>query len=143
MTGVLLLELGGSLLLQETIAIKQQRRITRPLCVLCGPLQFSALKSLSNAEIAEDRGGRRENILDLFVEITLDCGWFIWFLGERFAGDAILTFNPLAEIDKLTPLRTEGTKRIIFPLDWLTAGWAFHESLKPQRPADIKEMRVA
>jgi hypothetical protein len=51
-----------------------------------------------------------------------------FFLGERFAGDAILTFNPLAQIDKLTPLRTEGTKRIIFPLDWFTAGWAFHES---------------
>jgi hypothetical protein len=50
------------------------------------------------------------------------------FLRERFAGDTILTFNPLAQIDKLAPLRTEGTKRIIFPLDLLTAGWTFHES---------------
>src|ERR1051325_4450271 len=50
-----------------------------------------------------------------------------FFLGERLAGDAGPTFNPLAEIDKLTPLRTEGTKRIIFPLDWFTAGWAIHE----------------
>ena len=67
-----------------------------------------------------------------------------FFLGERFTGDAILTLNPLAEIDKLTPLSTEGTKRIIFPLDWLTAGWAFHESLKPRNgPQCIKEMRVA
>ena len=53
---------------------------------------------------------------------------FILFLGQRFTGDAILTFNPLAQVDKLAPLRTEGTKRIIFPLDWLTAGWTFHES---------------
>jgi hypothetical protein len=50
------------------------------------------------------------------------------FLRQRFTGDAILTFYPLAQIDKLAPLRTEGTKRIIFPLDWLTAGWTFHES---------------
>jgi hypothetical protein len=65
---------------------------------------------------------------ELFVEITLDCGRFILILGEWFTGDAILTFNPLAQIDKLTPLRTEGTKRIIFPLDRFTAGWAVHES---------------
>jgi len=51
-----------------------------------------------------------------------------FFLGERFAGHTILTFNPLAEIDKLTPLGTEGTKGIIFPFDWFTAGWAIHES---------------
>ena len=51
-----------------------------------------------------------------------------FFLWELFTGDAIFTFYPLAEIDKLAPLRTEGTKRIIFPLDWLTAGWTFHES---------------
>jgi hypothetical protein len=50
------------------------------------------------------------------------------FLGERFTGDSIFTFNPTAEINKLTPLRTEGTKRIVFPLDRLTAGWAIHES---------------
>ena len=61
---------------------------------------------------------------DLFV----DFGVFTLFLGERFTGDSILTFNPPAEINKLTPLRTEGTKRIVFPLDQLTAGWAFHES---------------
>ena len=65
---------------------------------------------------------------DLFVEVILCCGTFVLFLGERFAGDAILTLNPLAQIDKLTPLGTEGTKRIIFPLDWLTAGWTLHES---------------
>ena len=63
---------------------------------------------------------------DLFVEVILYCGSFSLFLGERFTGDSILTFNPPAEIKKLAPLRTEGTKRIVFPVDWLTAGWAFH-----------------
>jgi hypothetical protein len=36
---------------------------------------------------------------------------------DWFARNAILAFNPFAEIDELTPLGTEGTKRIIFPLD--------------------------
>ena len=75
----------------------------------------------------------------LVIVIMLD-----FFPGERFTGDTILTFNPLAEIDKLTALSTEGTKGVIFPLDWLTAGWAFHESLKPRNgPQRIKETRVA
>jgi hypothetical protein len=51
-----------------------------------------------------------------------------FFLGQPFTGYAVLTLNPLAQIDKLAPLRTEGTKGIIFPLDLLTAGWTFHES---------------
>ena len=68
---------------------------------------------------------------DLFFEVILYCGGFSLFLGERFTGDSIFTFNPPAEIDKLTPLRTEGTKRIVFPFDRLTAGWAFHE-LEPR-----------
>jgi hypothetical protein len=45
-----------------------------------------------------------------------------------FTGDAILAFDPLAQVDELAPFRTEGTKRILFPLDWFTAGWAVHES---------------
>jgi hypothetical protein len=57
----------------------------------------------------------------------LGCGSFILFLRERLTGHAILAFNPPAEIDQLAPLRTEGTDRIVFPLDRLTAGWAFHE----------------
>jgi hypothetical protein len=63
----------------------------------------------------------------LFV-VIFGCGTFIWFLRERLTGHTILTLNPPAEIDKLAPLRTEGTNRIIFPLYRLTAGWAFHES---------------
>ena len=74
--------------------------------------------------------------------VILDRGSLILFLGERFAGDAILTLNPPAEIDELAPLRTEGTKRIIFPLGRLTAGWAFHV-LQPRRPSLIEEKRVA
>jgi hypothetical protein len=65
---------------------------------------------------------------DLFVMVTLDRGTFISFFGKLFTGDAILAFDPLAQIDELAPFRTEGTKRILFPLDWFTAGWAVHES---------------
>lgn len=65
---------------------------------------------------------RKRRGSDLFI------GSFTLFLGERFTGDSIFTFNPPAKVKKLTPLRTEGTKRIVFPLYRLTAGWAFHES---------------
>jgi hypothetical protein len=60
--------------------------------------------------------------------VILDRGTFMWFLGQRFARDAIFAFNPPAQIQELAAFRTEGTKRIVFPLDWLTAGWTFHES---------------
>jgi len=49
--------------------------------------------------------------------VILGCGTFVWFLGKRFAGDTIFAFDPLTEVDELAPLGTEGTKRIIFPLD--------------------------
>ena len=61
----------------------------------------------------------------LFISL-IDYSTFVVFAGERFTGDSIFTFNPPAEIDELAALRTEGTKRIVFPLDWLTAFWAFH-----------------
>lgn len=74
----------------------------------------------------------------------LGCGWFILFLGKRLTGDAIFALDPAAQIDKLAPFGTEGTKGVVFPLDWLTAGWAFHEILKPlSGPHRIKEMLVA
>ena len=105
MTGVLLLEVGGSLLLHPAKKQHNASTINRELFVFVIMLSF--------------------------------------FLGQPFTGYAILTLNPLAQVDKLAPLRTEGTKRIIFPLDWLTAGWTFHE-LKPRhRPQRIKGMRVA
>jgi hypothetical protein len=49
--------------------------------------------------------------------VIMDCGTFVWILWERFARHTIFTFDPLAEVDELAPLRTEGTKGIIFPLD--------------------------
>ena len=61
----------------------------------------------------------------LFVRL-IDYSTFVMFAGERFTGDSIFTFNPPAEIDELAALRTEGTKRIVFPLDRPTAGWAIH-----------------
>jgi hypothetical protein len=64
----------------------------------------------------------------LFVEIVLKSGPLILFLWQWVTRDTILTFDPATEIDKLATLRTEGTKRVVFPLDWLTAGWTFHES---------------
>ena len=68
-------------------------------------------------------GNRKSDILFLrFIYYST----FVLSLGERFTGDAIFTFNPPAEVDELAALRTEGTKRIVFPLDRLTAGWAFH-----------------
>jgi len=66
-------------------------------------------------------------ILAVFVELILSRSRIL-FLGDWFAGDTIFTFNPPAKIDKLASFRTEGTERIVFPLDWLTAGWALHES---------------
>jgi hypothetical protein len=60
--------------------------------------------------------------------IIVDCRTFVWFLGQRFAGHTIFAFDPFAQVDELAPLRTEGTKRIIFPFDWPRAGWTFHES---------------
>jgi len=50
------------------------------------------------------------------------------FLRHWLAGHTILTLNPTAKVQKLTAFRTEGTDRIVFPLDWLTAGWTLHES---------------
>jgi hypothetical protein len=50
------------------------------------------------------------------------------FLRHCLAGHTILTLNPTAKVQKLTAFRTEGTDRIVFPLDWLTAGWTLHES---------------
>ena len=71
---------------------------------------------------------RRENISILPLEIILDRRNFTLFLGKWFTGDSIIAFNPATEVDKLTPLRTEGTKGIFFPLDRRATGWTFHES---------------
>ena len=113
MTGVLLLAPGGSLLLHEANVTKQQRRITTLLCV---PLRSSTLTSFFNAEIAKDHRERRGRISEIFISIALNPGRFVTLFGKLFAGDAILAFDPLAQVDELAPFRTEGTKRIVFPL---------------------------
>ena len=127
MTGVLVLTLGGSLLLHPLNNNRLQKRIFTqgrkdpnksrkeslpPLCDFASSPLRLCVKTVS----------------DLFVMLTLDRGAFIWFLGKRFTGDAILAFDPLAQVDELAPFRTEGTNRIVFPIDWFTAGWAFNES---------------
>jgi hypothetical protein len=78
----------------------------------------------------------------LFISL-IDYSTFVMFAGERFTGDSIFTFNPPAEIDELAALRTEGTKRIVFPVDRPTAGWAFHD-LEATKTAQTstKEMPV-
>src|SRR6185295_6619291 len=101
MTGVLRLELDGSWLLHPA-SIRLQRRILTQrrkgakifLCSSFAPLRLCAKTAL-------------------YLSFILDCGSFILFLGQPFTGYAILTLNPLAQVDKLAPLRTEGTKRII------------------------------
>jgi hypothetical protein len=117
MTGVL--EFVVSLLLHPDIKIRLQRRILTQRRKGAKKFFWSSFASLRLCV---------RTSLDFFSLIILDRGSFTLFRGEPFTGDAILTFNPLAQIDKLAPLRTEGTKRIIFPLDLLTAGWTFHES---------------
>lgn len=71
----------------------------------------------------------------LFLALILDRCTFILFLRHRFTGHTILTLNPTAKINKLTAFRTEGTDRIVFPLDWLTAGWTLHEFPRHERRA--------
>ena len=59
------------------------------------------LQATSESKVAATS---RRKSSDLFVEVILYCGGLVLFLGERFTGDSILTFNPPAEIDELAPL---------------------------------------
>ena len=52
----------------------------------------------------------------------------ILFLWHGLTGHTIFALDPFAEIYKLAAFRTEGTDRIVFPIDWLTPGWTLHES---------------
>ena len=118
MTGVLF-EFGVSPE-QEASVNKQQRR-NRNFQLPIADCRFNARFTGFNRHLAISNR-------QLLLKLILDCTGFILLLGEWFTGDAILAFNPPAEVDKLAPLRTEGTKRIIFPLDRPTAGWAFHKA---------------
>ena len=66
--------------------------------------------------------------VDLSSILRFIAGGFGLFAGERFARDAVLTLHPASEIDELAPLGTEGTKLVVFPVDWFTAGWTLHRS---------------
>jgi hypothetical protein len=63
-----------------------------------------------------------------FLLVITDRCLLIRFLRHWLAGHTILALDPFAEVYKLAAFRTEGTDRIVFPLDWLTAGWTLHES---------------
>jgi hypothetical protein len=65
---------------------------------------------------------------NFFLLVIVDGCPLILFLRHWLARHTILTLNPTAKINKLTAFRTEGTERIVFPLDWFTAGWTLHES---------------
>ena len=108
MTGVFVVEVGGSLLLQPLVNIKPQRRSFTQRCkgAKMGLWFFFASLRLC-VKVSSD----------LFVMVILDGGTLVWFLWQRFTGHTILAFNPPAQIHKLAPLRTEGTKSIFFPLD--------------------------
>ena len=126
MTGVLVLLIGGSLLLHPASNSKLQKKsFTQRRKAAKFSLWFSFAPLRLCVKTASD----------LFVMAPPDRGTFIWFLGQRLTGDSILAFDPLAQVDELAPLRTEGTKRIVFPVDWFTAGWAFHESLATKTTA--------
>ena len=115
MTGVFL---PASSVLLQPASNKTRSRINRNCQLPIADCRFDLSFNWQSAF------GNRQSFLVIF-----DGGKaFILFLRERLTRHAILAFNPPAEIDQLAPLRTEWTKGIIFPLDWLTAGWAFHES---------------
>ena len=109
MTGVFVVEVGGSLLLQPLMNTKLQRKSFTPR------RKDEDAKAQSGPDLSLRLCVKFS--LDFFVMVILDGSSFVGFLGQRFAGHTILTFNPPAQIHKLAPLRTEGTKRIFFPLD--------------------------
>ena len=63
-----------------------------------------------------------------FLLVITDRCPLIRFLRHWLAGHTIFALDPFAEVYKLATFRTERTDRIVFPLDWLTAGWTLHES---------------
>ena len=93
--------------------------ITGVGCVLVGSLLLHAADNI--------RPQRHMVAKNVFLILILT---FILtlFLRHPLTGHTVFTLNPTAEVDKLAAFRTEGAGRIVFPLDWLTAGWTLHES---------------
>jgi hypothetical protein len=72
---------------------------------ITGVLVFGVSVFAQETSVNKHRvAAKKRKISVLFVEVILDCAGFIWFLGEWFTGDAILTFNPPAKVDELAPL---------------------------------------
>src|SRR5688500_11823745 len=99
MTGVSVFDV--SVFAQETSVNKQQRR-SRNCQLPIANCRFDPAFAGCNWHLAMGNG-------QSLLKVILDCTGFILFLGECFTGDAILTFNPPAKVDKLASLRTEGT----------------------------------
>jgi hypothetical protein len=101
--------------------------------VTTGVLVFGSLLLQATVAIKVAVAKKHKNLV-LFDAVILDWINLILFVWERFTGHAVFTFNPPAKVDELAAFRTEGAKGVVFPLGRLTAGWAFHESSRPERP---------
>jgi hypothetical protein len=64
------------------------------------------------------------------LEIIIYRRSFRMILRYGIARNAIIAVDPAAKIDKLAAFRTEGSDRIVFPLDCMTTDWALHEIRK-------------
>jgi len=76
--------------------------------------------------IAESTAQQVANRLTLFSGIMGGRGRLSRIGVNWFTGNPIVALNPPTQVDELAALRTEGTKGIVFSLDWFTAGWTSH-----------------
>ena len=76
--------------------------------------------------IAESTAQQGPNPLTVFNGILGGRGRLSRVGVNWFTGNPIVALNPPAQVDELAALRTEGTKGVVLPLDWFTAGWTSH-----------------
>jgi len=114
----------GSLLLQAVNNIRPQTKRK----FLTQRRNGAAESQRRNSDFAPSVAPSHRCVSNFFLALILACGSFIMLLRQRLAGHTILTLYPFPKINKLTAFRTERTGRIVFPLDWFTAGWTLHES---------------
>src|SRR6185369_16814707 len=122
MTGVRLV--FGSLLLQALNNIRPhtKRRF------LTQRRNGAAETQRMNSDFASSVAPLRRCVSNFFLHVIIARSSLIVLLWHGFAGHTILALYPFPKINKLTAFRTERTDRIVFPLDWFTAGWTLHES---------------
>jgi hypothetical protein len=59
-----------------------------------------------------------------------------------FTRHAVLVVDPVAKIHQLAALGAERAMRIVFPLDWLLAGWTLSHNAKVKRKkAKVKAVK--